>query len=136
MSNSRGDPYTHTAPESAADASHRAHERRLRPGYETARTQRSVAPRREGQRFHHHGDRAGTDGCVQSRGPVGARRMPAAPGRPTEINTGSLMRPHPSDIPSRIETERLYLRCYAEGDGSWYYTMSLQNQAHLARYES
>lgn len=40
------------------------------------------------------------------------------------------------DIPSRIETERLYLRCYAEGDGRWYYPMSLQNRAHLSRYES
>jgi len=42
----------------------------------------------------------------------------------------------PPDIPSRMETERLYLRCYAEGDGRWYYAMSLQNRAHLARYES
>jgi RimJ/RimL family protein N-acetyltransferase len=42
----------------------------------------------------------------------------------------------PPDIPTRMETERLYLRCYAQGDGSWYYPMSLQNRAHLARYES
>ena len=40
------------------------------------------------------------------------------------------------DIPSRIETERLYLRCYAEGDGRWYYLMSQRNKAHLSRYES
>ena len=46
------------------------------------------------------------------------------------------MRPEPLDMPLRLETERLYLRCYAEGDGSWYYTMSLKNQGHLARYES
>ena len=46
------------------------------------------------------------------------------------------MRPAPADIPSRMETERLYLRRYAESDGRWYYTMSLQNRAHLSRYES
>jgi ribosomal-protein-alanine N-acetyltransferase len=40
------------------------------------------------------------------------------------------------DIPSRIETERLYLRCYKAGDGSWYYEMSQKNKPHLARYES
>ena len=28
------------------------------------------------------------------------------------------------DIPTRIETERLYLRCYQPGDGQWYYAMS------------
>jgi len=46
------------------------------------------------------------------------------------------MRPAPADLPLRMETERLYLRCYEEGDGSWYYTMSRENRAHLARYES
>ena len=46
------------------------------------------------------------------------------------------MRPAPADIPLRMETERLYLRRYAEGDGRWYYAMSLQNRAHLSRYES
>lgn len=40
------------------------------------------------------------------------------------------------DIPTRIETERLYLRCYQAGDGSWYYGMSQRNKPHLARYES
>ena len=35
-----------------------------------------------------------------------------------------------------METERLYLRCYAEGDGRWYYPMSQRNQAHLSLYES
>jgi ribosomal-protein-alanine N-acetyltransferase len=40
------------------------------------------------------------------------------------------------DIPSRIETERLYLRCYQAGDGPWYYEMSQRNKPHLARYES
>jgi RimJ/RimL family protein N-acetyltransferase len=40
------------------------------------------------------------------------------------------------DIPTRIETERLYLRCYAPGDGPWYYAMSQKNREHLARYES
>ena len=40
------------------------------------------------------------------------------------------------DIPTRIETERLYLRCYQAGDGAWYYAVSQRNKAHLARYES
>jgi len=40
------------------------------------------------------------------------------------------------DIPTRIETERLYLRCYQAGDGPWYYAMSQKNKPHLARYES
>jgi ribosomal-protein-alanine N-acetyltransferase len=40
------------------------------------------------------------------------------------------------DIPNRIETERLYLRCYRAGDGPWYYEMSQKNKSHLARYES
>jgi len=40
------------------------------------------------------------------------------------------------DIPTRIETERLYLRCYAPGDGPWYYAMSQKNREHLACYES
>ncbi len=46
------------------------------------------------------------------------------------------MHPVPRDIPLRMETERLYLRCYAEGDGRWYYSMSLENRTHLSRYES
>ena len=40
------------------------------------------------------------------------------------------------DIPTRIETARLYLRCYQAGDGPWYYAMSQKNKPHLARYES
>ena len=40
------------------------------------------------------------------------------------------------DIPTRIETERLYLRCYQAGDGGWYYAMSQKNRPHLVRYES
>ncbi|MBN1891076.1 MAG: GNAT family N-acetyltransferase [Thermoflexales bacterium] len=40
------------------------------------------------------------------------------------------------DIPTRIETERLYLRCYQAGDGPWYCAMSQGNKTHLARYES
>jgi RimJ/RimL family protein N-acetyltransferase len=40
------------------------------------------------------------------------------------------------EIPTRIETERLYLRPYQAGDGPWYYAMALRNRAHLARYES
>jgi RimJ/RimL family protein N-acetyltransferase len=46
------------------------------------------------------------------------------------------MGPAPTDIPLRMETRRLYLRRYAEGDGRWYYAMSLRNRAHLSRYES
>ncbi len=40
------------------------------------------------------------------------------------------------DIPTRIETDRLYLRAYQAGDGRWYYEMSQRNRAHLMRYES
>ena len=40
------------------------------------------------------------------------------------------------DIPTRIETERLYLRAYQAGDGPWYHALSQKNKAHLARYES
>jgi ribosomal-protein-serine acetyltransferase len=40
------------------------------------------------------------------------------------------------EIPTRIETERIYLRKYEAGDGQWYYAMSQKNRAHLARYES
>jgi RimJ/RimL family protein N-acetyltransferase len=39
------------------------------------------------------------------------------------------------DIPTRIETERLYLRSYQAGDGQWYYETSKKNKSHLARYE-
>jgi ribosomal-protein-alanine N-acetyltransferase len=40
------------------------------------------------------------------------------------------------DLPTRIETEHLYLRCYQAGDGPWYHVMSQKNKSHLARYES
>jgi ribosomal-protein-alanine N-acetyltransferase len=53
-----------------------------------------------------------------------------------EDEAEDLMQPALPDIPSRMETERLYLRCYAEGDGRWYYPMSQQNRTHLSRYES
>jgi aminoglycoside 6'-N-acetyltransferase len=39
-------------------------------------------------------------------------------------------------IPSHIETERLFLRCYQADDGSWYHAMSQKNKSHLAQYES
>ena len=40
------------------------------------------------------------------------------------------------EIPNRIEAERIYLRCYEAGDGSWFYDMSQKNRSHLMRYES
>ena len=40
------------------------------------------------------------------------------------------------EIPTRIEAERLYLRCYEAGDGRWYYAMSQKNRLYRARYES
>jgi [ribosomal protein S5]-alanine N-acetyltransferase len=40
------------------------------------------------------------------------------------------------DIPTYLETERLYLRCYQPEDGGWFYAMSQRNLAHLARYET
>ncbi len=40
------------------------------------------------------------------------------------------------DIPTHLETERLFLRCYQPGDGPWFYTMSQANRAHLTRYEA
>ncbi len=46
------------------------------------------------------------------------------------------MHPLLLDIPTRIETERLFLRCYQAGDGPWYYAMSQKNKFHLTRYES
>jgi ribosomal-protein-alanine N-acetyltransferase len=42
----------------------------------------------------------------------------------------------PLHIPSRFETERLYLRPYQAGDGPWYFAMSQRNRPHLARYEA
>jgi len=40
-----------------------------------------------------------------------------------------------STLPSVIETSRLILRSYREGDASWYFEMSQRNHAHLQRYE-
>ncbi len=41
-----------------------------------------------------------------------------------------------TDIPTRIETERLYLRPYRAGDGPMYYAVGQRNRDHLARYET
>jgi RimJ/RimL family protein N-acetyltransferase len=40
------------------------------------------------------------------------------------------------DIPTRLETERLVLRSYQPGDGSWYYSVSQRNRDHLLPFES
>lgn len=40
------------------------------------------------------------------------------------------------DLPTRLETERLYLRPYRAGDGPMYLMVGLRNRAHLARYEA
>lgn len=40
------------------------------------------------------------------------------------------------DIPTRFETERLFLRCYTPDDGQWYYHMIQKNRAHLIPYEA
>ena len=40
------------------------------------------------------------------------------------------------EIPDRIETEYLYLRSYAAGDGPMLFAASLRNRGHLAEYES
>ena len=39
-------------------------------------------------------------------------------------------------FPMQIESERLLLRNYRPGDGSWYYAMSLKNRNHLMEFES
>jgi RimJ/RimL family protein N-acetyltransferase len=39
-------------------------------------------------------------------------------------------------LPNHIETERLYLRPYQDGDGSMYYAAALRNRGHLAEFES
>ncbi len=39
-------------------------------------------------------------------------------------------------LPTRLETKRLYLRSYQPGDGRWYFAMAQRNRAHLLRYES
>lgn len=40
------------------------------------------------------------------------------------------------ELPTRLESARLLLRCYQAGDGPWYYAMSERNRTHLARYEA
>jgi RimJ/RimL family protein N-acetyltransferase len=40
------------------------------------------------------------------------------------------------EIPTRIQTERLILRCYEAGDGAWYYSAGQKNRAHLEQFES
>lgn len=40
-----------------------------------------------------------------------------------------------STLPSVIETSRLTLRSYREGDEHWYFEMSKRNRAHLEKYE-
>ena len=40
------------------------------------------------------------------------------------------------ELPTRLETERLYLRPYRAGDGSMYLAVGLRNRAHLARHEA
>ena len=40
-----------------------------------------------------------------------------------------------STLPMVIETSRLILRLYREGDEHWYYKMSQRNRAHLEKYE-
>ena len=40
------------------------------------------------------------------------------------------------DIPTRLETERLYLRPYRTGDGPMYFAVGQKNRDHLARYET
>lgn len=40
------------------------------------------------------------------------------------------------ELPTRIDSERLYLRSYQAGDGPWYYRMSQANRQHLERYEA
>jgi RimJ/RimL family protein N-acetyltransferase len=41
-----------------------------------------------------------------------------------------------SEFPTHFESERLHLRSYRQGDGKWYYAMSLKNREHLMQYES
>jgi RimJ/RimL family protein N-acetyltransferase len=40
------------------------------------------------------------------------------------------------ELPTHLETKRLYLRGYQAGDGPWYYAMSQKNKPHLARFEA
>jgi len=40
------------------------------------------------------------------------------------------------ELPSQIESDRLYLRSYRAGDGQTYIAVSQKNRAYLAKYES
>ncbi len=40
-----------------------------------------------------------------------------------------------SALPPKIETDRLLLRSYREGDEKWYLEMSQRNRVHLEKYE-
>lgn len=39
-------------------------------------------------------------------------------------------------FPTQFESERLIMRCYHPGDGTWYYAMSMRNRKHLMRFEA
>ncbi len=41
-----------------------------------------------------------------------------------------------AEFPTPFESERLMMRSYRRGDGTWYYAMCLRNRAHLQRYEA
>ena len=41
-----------------------------------------------------------------------------------------------SELPDRIETERLYLRPFRLGDGPWYFDVGQRNHDHLMQFES
>lgn len=43
---------------------------------------------------------------------------------------------HHHPLPSRLDSERLYLRPYQAGDGKLYFDAGIRNQEHLATYES
>ena len=40
------------------------------------------------------------------------------------------------DMPAKLETERLILRCYKYGDGKVYYSMLNENIEHLKKYDN
>ena len=40
------------------------------------------------------------------------------------------------ELPTRLDTERLYLRPYRAGDGSLYFAAGQRNKTHLSVYES
>jgi RimJ/RimL family protein N-acetyltransferase len=39
------------------------------------------------------------------------------------------------EFPTPFKSERLIMRSYRPGDGSWFYTMSLKNRVHLSRFD-